>query len=193
MTDGTPIREWLAVAEQEATVQSMAYAERLTSLSWLNLATVLLPALLSTAAAVVGAMSQPPIVTRLAALPLATILSAAAAVFITFHKSLKCDEYQTECRRLSQEYKAFSLSAGAALALPLEKLLDAHDRLSTQFAVVTKGANASVPYRYVERAWERLRRQGSHRPGRPPNQSFQPTNGPDHLVTRADSTGVARG
>jgi hypothetical protein len=156
MTESPTIREWVAEAEEGASVQSMAYADRLRILSSLNLFTVLMPALLATVSAVVGAIPKQPVVESLAHLPLATVLSAAAAIFITFHKSLKCDDYQAECRRLSQAYKAFAVSAAAALALPVEALPEGHERLSTQLAALTQGAMATVPGRYVQRAGMRM-------------------------------------
>jgi hypothetical protein len=101
------------------------------------------------AAAVVGAIPRPPVVETLASLPLTTVLSASAAVFITFHKSLKCDEYQAECRRMNLAYKAFAISADAALALPDDALPDAHEHLASRLAALTKKAGATVPDRYV--------------------------------------------
>src|SRR4051812_14692267 len=115
---GSPIdtREWLMFVRQEATVQSEAYRLRLVGrLWWANVVLVVLPAVFGTAAAALAAASSGNPARGGMAFA-AAALAGAAAVLTAIHKSLKCEDYQTECLRLSQEFQGIRVRAESLLS-----------------------------------------------------------------------------
>jgi hypothetical protein len=81
-----------------ATALFNSYKLRLRWLWFPNLLFRVLPAVLTTAAAVFGAV--PAATVPRFGLPLPAMLAGVAAVLLAVHKALKCDEYQAECGRL---------------------------------------------------------------------------------------------
>ncbi len=153
MEQEVTIRDGLAETAARAEILSEAYQRRRSSLWWPNLVTLVLPAGLSTLAAILAAFEGGPTVPfGGASVPLASVLAGAAAVLVAFHKVLKCDEYQQECLRLSQSYRAIAFEADSARALPQQELHDHHGRLADQLARLTADAQAQVPRRFVHRA-----------------------------------------
>jgi hypothetical protein len=134
--------------ESQATVLSEAYRLRLIGrLWWANLAFVVLPAVLAAAAAVLAAHSE---ATRL----IAAGCAGSAAVLSAIHKSLKCEEYQAECLRLSPAFKGIAIRAGSAVFSDVdgESTLS---NLTKEYAELAGSAKAMLPDSYVLRA-ERL-------------------------------------
>lgn len=161
MNPKSDIHSWLARTKTCAKILSEAYRARRSGLGWGNLVTLVLPAGLSTLAAIVAAREGGPEVVLLGglSLPLASVLAGAAAVLVAFHKVLKCDEYQEECLRLSQAYQAVAMAADSAQSLPEQELSQHRERLTNKLVLLTETAKAQVPPRYVRRAERKCRAQ----------------------------------
>src|SRR2546423_1688626 len=126
--------KWFEQTQSQASVLSEAYRLRLSALSHVNLFFVALPAVLSTSAAIFGALPLHLILW----LPVTSVLAGFAAVLIAVHKALKCDEYQAECLRLSQAYQSIAMSANSALLGP-EELRDSHQaRLTSKLEMLAE-------------------------------------------------------
>lgn len=149
MSDGSPTK-WLNKQAIESRVTARAFDDRLGFFWYLNLVTALLPAVLAGAATLVPLL--PEASPTLFDLPLAPLLSGTAVLLIAVHKALKCDDFQTECRRLGQGHLALAVAADAAVHLPENRIAHEFERLSVQLSELIKGAKASVPRSYIERA-----------------------------------------
>ena len=139
---------------EQATVLSEAYRLRLLGrLWWTNLALVVLPAALATAAAIFAASGAGS--SAIIAPYTAAWLAGSAAVLTAIHKALKCEEYQAECLRLSQAYHAMAIQAESALSAS-----DVHEsvqELAKRYAGLAEGAKAPLPDTYIARAEKRTR------------------------------------
>jgi len=145
-TDRPKLR--LEQIQSQAVVLSEAYRLRLTGLLWwANLAFVVLPAVLAATAAVLAAHSD---ATRL----MAAGFAGGAVVLSAVHKSLKCDEYQAECLRLSPAFKSIAIKAGSAVSNDVDTE-SALSTLTKEYAELAGSAKALLPDRYVLKA-ERL-------------------------------------
>jgi len=119
---------------------------------------VVLPAVFSTAAAIFAAIPESKIQVLLGnwLLPPASILAGLAAVLVSIHKALKCDEYQAECLRLSQHYQGIAEVARSALSRP-----DDAERASFQatsakeLKELTESVTARLPTSIISRAKKR--------------------------------------
>ena len=151
--------EWLKRIKGHATLLYEAYRLELGRLWWANLMFVVVPAVLSTAAAIVAAL-KPPAGFSLGGgidLPLASAFAGAAAVLIAVHKALKCDEYQAECVRLGQAYESIAIAAGSALARPNATERDTEQkRISEKMEVLAESAKARIPTRIIRKAQKRV-------------------------------------
>jgi len=170
--------KWLEEARCKAIVYSEAYRIRLVGrIWWANWFLVVLPAVFTTAAALlaagsdgnhkpvdqaimrlVDAMSDWPrmaILTRMVlevSMPTwAAILAGAAAVLAAIHKSLKCDEYQAECLRLKQAYQSFEISADIALSNP-EKNAELIKELERRLKDLMESDTAPLPDKFIKEA-----------------------------------------
>ena len=141
--------DWLEQIKPSATILSEAYRLRLKGLWWLNQIFVVLPAVLTTTAAIVAAIPTLPHVYEL---PLASIFAGGSAVLMSIHKALKCDEYQAECLRLSQAYQAIALAADIVLLGPEGKRDSHQERLTNKLEVLAESAKAMLPTRHIRRA-----------------------------------------
>ena len=104
---------WLEKAKARALALCSAYRRQLDGLWWLNLMFVVTPAVGTAAAAIVAALpSEPRVFLGYFWMPLASVLAGGSAVLMAVHKSLKCDEYQEECLRISQSYEKPGGSTG---------------------------------------------------------------------------------
>ena len=144
-------REWLMFTREQATVLSEAYRLRLVGkLWWANVIFVVVPAVFGTAAAALAAASSTSKdgsgVTLAAA-----FLAGGAAVLTAVHKSLKCDEYQAECLRLSQAFQSVRIRTEARLA-ESEPDPKAVRKLADEYARLTESAQAVLPDVYIQRA-----------------------------------------
>jgi hypothetical protein len=133
MSDASPSK-WLNKNAIESRVTSRAFDDRLGFFWGLNLITVLLPAVFASAAALVPLL--PEASRTFLELPLAPALSISAALLVTLHKALKCDDFQAECRRLSQAHLAFAVAADAAVHLPETRIVQEYERLSVQLCAL---------------------------------------------------------
>jgi len=144
---------WLTNVKSEATVFAEAYRLRLVGrLWWTNLLLVVLPAVCATAAAVFAA--RPETSGSGFGPPVAAWLAGSAAVLTAVHRALKCDEYQGECLRLSQEYRSIAAVADSALSGP-EGDPQSLKNLSDKFALLTESAKAPLPTSYIHAAEKR--------------------------------------
>lgn len=149
------INEWLRQTEARATLVSEAYRLELSRLWWANLVFVVVPAVLSTAAAIVAAL--PETKTRDFAifslsLPPASAFAGTAAILMAIHKALKCDEYQAECLRLAQFHQSIAISAGSALARPEGERASHQERIAKRLEELTETAKARLPTAIIRRA-----------------------------------------
>ena len=146
-------REFAQRIRAQATVLSEAYRLRLLGrLWWANLSLVVLPAALATAAAIFAARQDgnSAIMTSY----MAAWLAGGAAVLTAIHKALKCEEYQTECLRLSQAYQSIAIEADATLS-GLDGQPQSLQELGKKFAVLAESAKAPLPDRYIAKAEQR--------------------------------------
>jgi len=83
--------KWLERAESRAILLSEAYKMELRRLWWANLMFVAVPAVLSTAAAIVAAVTLPSgLSIFFVDVPFASVFAGLTAVLISVHKALKC-------------------------------------------------------------------------------------------------------
>ena len=148
--------KWLEETKLDAKILSEAYRLRIGELWWLNIVTVVAPAILSTLAAIFASLPQREGIV-FSSIPLASELAGASAILIAIHKALKCDDFQAECLRLSQMYQSIAVSAGAALAGTGEQQSSRKEILATKLEVLTAGAKAQLPLRFVRKAKKILR------------------------------------
>lgn len=143
-------KEWLSKTMTETLILSEAYQLRLLGrLWWANLMFVVLPAVFTAAAAIFAALPescQPKILW----FSTAAWLAGAAAVLMAVHKSLKCEDYQFECLRLSQSYKSIATSFEALLTSPIDH--DKLQELNKKLELLTESAKAPLPKLYWEKA-----------------------------------------
>jgi len=144
-------REWLEQIASGATILAVAYRLRLDGFWWLNLLFLVLPAVLSTAAAIVGALEPSPF-PKILELPVASALAGAAAILLAIHKALKCDEFQAECLRLEQIYRSIGIAADSALAGPAHDHDSQRRRLTEKLELLSESAKAQPPTRLIRRA-----------------------------------------
>src|ERR1041384_945007 len=107
------VNEWLEETQSRCVRLSEACRLQLGRLWWANLLFVVLPAVFSTAAAILAALhsTNPAPSAGIWLLPPVSILAGLAAILVSVHKALKCEEYQAECMRLSQRYQAVAEAA----------------------------------------------------------------------------------
>ena len=143
--------KWLNQTKSDARIFSEAYNYRLSGLSWLNMIFLVLPADLSTAAAIFGTL-PPGTGFTVMAIPGHAAMAGAAAILLAIHKAVKCDEYQAECIRLCQCYQSLSISADSALCGPEVKRESHQERLTEEWKALAAGAQALLPARYIKKA-----------------------------------------
>lgn len=127
-----------------ATALFEAYQQRLRRLWWPNLVFMVLPAVLTTAAAIVAALPAATAPNFGLPLPAASVFAGAAAVLLAVHKALKCDEYQAECLRLGQAFQSIATAADLALSGPEGERDKDQERLSNDVESLIKDAKAQV-------------------------------------------------
>ena len=143
--------ESLEEVRRRSRVRAEAYRLRLVGrLWWANIIFMVLPATLATAAAVCAAGDYK---------NLGAWLAGSAAVLTAVHKTLKCDEYQAECLRLSQRYQSIATLAGAVLESEgkSEPDLPSAQKLIAKFAELEESAAALLPESYFLAAERSLR------------------------------------
>ena len=149
--------KWLDEIKSRSTLLSEAYRLQLGRLWWANLIFVVVPAVLSAAAAVVAAMKPPHgFFVFDADLPYASAFAGIAAVLIAVHKALKCDEYQAECLRLAQAYESIAIAAGYAVSRPADERQEQQKRISEKMEGLAEGAKAQLPTGIMQSAEKRL-------------------------------------
>jgi hypothetical protein len=152
------INEWLQQTEARAALVSEAYRLELSRLWWANLMFVVVPAVLSTAAAIVAALPESK--TKDFAIfsleiPPAAAFAGIAAILITIHKALKCDEYQAECLRLAQIHQSIAISAGSALSRPEDERASHQERIARRLEELTESAKARLSTAIIRKAEKR--------------------------------------
>jgi hypothetical protein len=133
---------------------SEAYRFRLLATYWANLIFMVLPAVFATGAAVLAAGKNSELTT------LAAWLAGTAAVLTVVHKTLKCDEYQSECLRLSQRYRKIATLADSVLSAegrPAPEL-PSPQKIILEFAELEESAKALLSDRYIHLAEEAIRK-----------------------------------
>ena len=149
------INGWLQETRDRTKLISEAYRIELSRLWWANLMFVVVPAVLSTSAAIFAALPQDKagsLAIGNLSLPLASACAGTAAILMAIHKALKCDEYQTECLRLGQLHQSIAISAGSALSRPEIERAEHQKRIAAKLVEVTEGATARLPTRILRRA-----------------------------------------
>jgi hypothetical protein len=114
---------------------------------------VVLPAVFSTMAAIFAAVPAEKAAAVIGnwLLPPASVLAGLSAVLIAIHKALKCDEYQSECLRLSQSYRRIAESAGLALSRPEDERAKHQKDISEKLEDLTENAQAQLPTSIIDK------------------------------------------
>ena len=137
-------KEGLTKLKERSFILGAAYQYGRDRFAYSNLFTLVLPALLSTIVAVITALNPSPNWFDIGTIPGASVLAGSAAILVTIHKVLNCEEYQAECLRLSNVFK--SIAQDAEIALYSSR--DANDelsRLSEKLALEIENAKATIP------------------------------------------------
>ena len=144
-------KEGLNKLKERAFILGTAYQNGKDRFNLSNMFTLVLPAVLSSVVAIISAMKSPPDWFNVCSIPLESILAGSAAILITIHKVLGCEEYQAECLRLSNIFR--SIAQEAEIAIYSSKELNVElSRLSDKFATELENAKATIPKRYMRRA-----------------------------------------
>jgi len=149
------INDWLQETKARSGLISEAYRLELSTLWWANLMFVVIPAVLSTAAAIFAALPQDTagkLTIGTLSLPLASVFAGVAAILMAIHKALKCDEHQAECLRLAQLHQSIAISAGSALSRPEGERTAHQERIAAKLEEVTESATARLATRIMRRA-----------------------------------------
>jgi len=157
--------KWLEATSADAAFISEAYRLELSRLWWANLMFVVVPAVLSTAAAIVAALPEvkaKDFVVFSISVPPASAFAGIAAILMAVHKALKCDEYQAECLRLAQFHRSIAISADAALSRPDDERSSHQARVANELEELTKSAKVRLPTSILRKAhrrqpWKRSR------------------------------------
>ena len=137
-------KEGLTKLKERAFILGAAYQYGRDRFAYSNIFTLVLPAILSAIVAVITALSAPPNWFDIGTVPGASVLAGLAAILVTLHKVLNCEEYQAECLRLSNVFK--SIAQDAEIAFSSSRDLN-HElsRLSEKLTLEIKNAKATVP------------------------------------------------
>jgi len=152
------VNEWLQQTEVRAALVSEAYRLELSRLWWANLMFVVVPAVLATAAAIVAALPDSKtedFAIFALKIPPAAAFAGVAAILVTIHKALKCDEYQAECLRLAQLHQSIAIAAGAALSRPEGERASRQERIARRFEELTESAKARLSTAIIRKAEKR--------------------------------------
>jgi hypothetical protein len=141
----------LAKLKEQASILSLAYKFGRERFAYSNLFTLVLPALLSSIVAVIAALTSPPEWFDVGPVPGESILAGLAAILVTIHKVLNCEDYQAECLRLSNVFKAIAYEADLTLNSSAD-LYPELTRLKDKLALEIENANATVPQRQIDKA-----------------------------------------
>jgi len=147
---------------------SEAYRFRLLATYWANLIFMVLPAVFATGAAVFAAGKDSQLTT------LAAWLAGAAAVLTVVHKTLKCDEYQSECLRLSQRYRKIATLADSVLSAEGRPgpELPSPQKIILEFAELEESAKALLSDHYIHLAEEAIREAEARKHEKNPGAGF---------------------
>jgi hypothetical protein len=144
---------WFKQTKSLALIRSETYRLRLLGRLWYaNLLFVVLPAIFATSSAILAAGSGGKTLLWLFNAQLAAGLAGVAAILSAIHKSLKCEEYQAECLRLSQEYQSIAILFDSALSRPDEERDSLQQELTKRLEKLTKDAKAPLPDSYINKA-----------------------------------------
>ena len=150
--------KWLEETQSRCVRLSEAYRLQLGRLWWANLLLVVLPAVFSTAAAIFAALPNTESLSSAGvwSLPPASILAGLAAVLVSVHKALKCEEYQAECLRLAQRYQGVAEATLAALSQPADERASLQQRIAGELKELTESVRARLPTRVLRKAGEQF-------------------------------------
>lgn len=130
------LRDIAQEKKSECDIKSQAYSITLTRLMPANLLLVVGAALLS-----LGAGSSLIIDQGIISKTSAGIMALVSSGFTVIHKTLKCDQYQSECKRLKNLYEGLSADYSN---LEIEQELNTYksklEELNNEFSTVIKGA-----------------------------------------------------
>jgi hypothetical protein len=161
MSDPRSHLEWI---RGKALVLSEAYRLRLVGiLWWANLLLVVTPAAAATAAAYFAGESAGSNHHYL----WTGILAGGAAVLVSIHKALKCEEYQAECLRLSQSYQSIAIRAAAETTKETFSETSLEE-ITQAMATLVEGARAPLPNRFLRKAKRRTGYSWYDSPTQPP-------------------------
>jgi hypothetical protein len=135
----------------ECLIESEAFQLRLRTLKWTNWITVILPALLSTAAGagiLTGASGG-----WLYAAGVATLV---ASLFVVLHKALNCDYYQAEANRLRKSYDGLATEYRTIAQRDSADAESSLLALERRLAITREHADVTIPPKYRARARERV-------------------------------------
>jgi len=144
-------QEGLTKLKERAFILGIAYQCGRDRFALSNMLTLVLPAILSSIVAIFTALADSPNWFDIGSIPGESILAGIAAILITIHKVLNCEEYQAECLRLSNIFKSIAQEAEIAI-LSSTDFNQELTRLSNSFASEIKNAKATVPSNCVLKA-----------------------------------------
>jgi hypothetical protein len=137
-------REGLNRLKERSFILGAAYQFGRDRFAYSNMITLVLPAILSSVVAIFAAISNPPDWFMIGRIPLESILAGTAAILVTIHKVLNCEEYQAECLRLSNVFKSIAQEAEIAIHSSTDSNSEL-TRLTDSFSHELKSAQATVP------------------------------------------------
>jgi hypothetical protein len=132
----------------ECAIEAKAFSTWLSALVPANIVLVVGAALLSLVAGASILVEQ-----NIIEPTTAGVLAIVSAGFTIIHTKLNCDQHQAECRRLKSLYEGLSEDyANLEVISEFKDFESKLDALNTERSQIKKGAGASPPLRYTERA-----------------------------------------
>jgi|GEM_PF-2961641 len=142
-------KEVCARREIECKIESYAFNKRLKLFGYTNWVTVIVPSLLAVTAgsALFATDKWRPVIAGIILI---------GALLTAIHKSLDCDAYQTECRRLIQAYNGLATRYRTLHEVQKDNWLKDFLELESRLAELREGATAKLPPGYQEQVKKEL-------------------------------------
>lgn len=148
-------QDGLEKLKERAFVLGVAHQCARERFTYSNVFTLVLPAVLSTAVAVMAAIpkaSEEWILFE--SIPVTSVFAGLAAILVTIHKVLNCEEYQAECLRLSNIFKSIAQEAEISAYRSNDHDIEL-TRLSEKLSLAIENAKATVPKKCITSAKNR--------------------------------------
>jgi len=144
-------QDGLTKLKERAFILGTAYQLGRERFKYSNIFTLVLPAILSSIVAIFTALDSAPGWFDLGTIPGESILAGLAAILVTIHKVLNCEEYQAECLRLANLFK--SVAQDSEIAIQSSNNWNSElVRLKEKFTQEIESAKVLVPQKYMVKA-----------------------------------------